>query len=758
MNIGDQIGTYTLVAPLGNGAMGMVWEAVLRGPRGFRRPVALKLLRAKGARETLVREARLGALLSHPNIVAVHDLGDVDDHLYVAMELVRGASVQQLAWEASLPAAAVVEIGLQAAMALTHFHGLMVEGLPSPLIHRDIKPGNLLVDRAGLVKVSDLGIARLAAEPRQLSGTPGYIAPEQLAGVEDVRADQFALGATLCVLATRRRPFGQGRQALARVRQADAWVQDHKLVAEVDAAVPGLGIIVGTCLQQNPNERYPDAGALTAALRALRGQVTGGPSLAELVARCVPGMAPVDAVHVALTASLEEGLPPRRGGNLPVGVRAYVGRRHALARVRAHIASGDPLVTLQGVGGAGKTRMAIELGHSVAATLRGGGWFCDLRTARTEREVSIAVADALGLQLGAGDLTAQVGRALRRLGPALVILDHLDRCVKPTGAALAEWFQIAPEVRFLATSRRALQLGTQRRITVGSLAVHDAMELFQQRAETRVSAADLPTLRTLVTRLDALPLAVELAAARTRSLSLSAILVRLEHRFELLQTTDTNTPARHRSMRASLDGSWELLSAREQSALAQLSVFEDEFTISAAEAVLDLQAWPEAPWALDVIWGLVDNSLVRSSTAADRFQLLDTVRAYAAEKRADPDGAAARHRAWYAQHGKSAALDPPDAGRQLQELFSERENLLGAVRSALVANDVEHIGALALAVSRALALAGPSALAIEILEAALPRSGDRSAEVAAALSRWRERDQADGGPRGAAATVGGPRR
>lgn len=232
---GARVGRYELVRLLGVGGAGQVWEATLLGPRGFRRPVALKLLRVAGSDEdeALQHEARVGAMLHHPNVVAVHELGEADGAWFVAMELVRGPTVSELLGRGPLSAADVLEIGVQACAGLAHIHR-------AGLVHRDLKLRNLLLDESGLVKIADLGIAALAGSARA-AGTWGYFPPEQAQGVAEPRSDLFALGVVLFRLATRRRPFPTDATALeviaGLVEGAAADVQEAREVAAASGAV-----------------------------------------------------------------------------------------------------------------------------------------------------------------------------------------------------------------------------------------------------------------------------------------------------------------------------------------------------------------------------------------------------------------------------------------------------------------------------------------------------------------------------------------
>ncbi len=305
---GRRVGRYRLERRLGRGGMGEVWAAVLEGPAGFRKPVALKLLRPRAgpddpeAVETLRREARIGALLSHPNLVGTYELGQADGRWFVAMELVRGPSTADLVRPGPLPPRAVLEVGVQACAGLHHAH-------LTGLIHRDVKPSNLLVDRTGLVKIADLGIARLSGASGPAAGTPGFMAPEQTDGAEDARADLFGLAATLYALALRRAPFGTGREATFAALSVEDRLRDPDFLGPLDGAVPGLGPVLARCLRAEPAARYPDAAALGVALRELRGVHAGTPGLLEVLGAGPDGPSATPAPPTRST--------PRRPGRRP---------------------------------------------------------------------------------------------------------------------------------------------------------------------------------------------------------------------------------------------------------------------------------------------------------------------------------------------------------------------------------------------------------------------------------------------------------
>jgi len=283
-----RFGPYILVSILGEGGMARVYRAVREGPMGFRKELAVKRIRTDLTRDddelvrSLVREARLGGSLRHPNVVDTYEFGSVGDQYYLAMEFVDGLTLSALIKGATLrdrrlPVGAVLDLMLQVCDGLAYAHDLTSpEGEPLHLVHRDLKPSNLIVSRAGQAKVMDFGIARSDADGTQMTadavvkGTPRFMSPEQLQtpGDLDRRSDLFALGGVLFEALT-------GCPLLASPTvEAQVWSimsgSFRSRLGMAEAALPAAGPILERCLQLEREDRYPDAAALAADLRELR--------------------------------------------------------------------------------------------------------------------------------------------------------------------------------------------------------------------------------------------------------------------------------------------------------------------------------------------------------------------------------------------------------------------------------------------------------------------------------------------------------
>jgi predicted ATPase/DNA-binding winged helix-turn-helix (wHTH) protein/Tfp pilus assembly protein PilF len=438
---------------------------------------------------------------------------------------------------------------------------------------------------------------------------------------------------------------------------------------------------------------------------------------------------------------------PSTASGLPAELDAFVGREIELAALGARLDAGDRLVTVMGTGGAGKTRLVCRYAATQMGDWPGGVYFCDLSEAITVGGITSSVARALNLSLGAEDAVQHIGNVIASRGRCLIVLDNFEQIVTHAAATLGVWMACATEARFIVTSRELLALKGEQVMSLGPLDLGGSgVELFVKRAQARRPDFVLtPTNRHDVARimalLDGLPLAIELAATRVSLFSPAQLLERLTDSFELL--ANARAPlTRHATLRASIDWSWRLLDPWEQAALAQCSVFVGAFTLQAAEAVIKLSVWSNAPPVLDVLQSLLDRSLVRAgSPIAGRsaqldvpsFKLLLSIREYAAAKLgggdfgADAvDAACRRHGRFYARSGTEDHLDATDRhGGQatLLRLGAELENLVAASQIALRCGDVEVAAPTVAACQRILESKGPFQLGIELGQQLLALTG-----------------------------------
>jgi predicted ATPase/DNA-binding CsgD family transcriptional regulator len=352
--------------------------------------------------------------------------------------------------------------------------------------------------------------------------------------------------------------------------------------------------------------------------------------------------------------------PPRSGtvrsGNLPTPAGALLGRSDDVESVVADLELAR-VVTLTGVGGIGKTRLAVEVGSQVRAAWPDGVWFAALETVTGPDEMLRSLLSVLSIETGRGSDLESLVEGLRDR-EAMLVLDNCEHVLDAVATVAKEVTSSCPAVRILATSREPLDIEGERTRRVRPLPTdHEgpAFELFRLRAAEGGTVIDLErdsdAILRICRRLDGIPLAIELAAARTRSLRPSDVADRLDDMFRLLTGGRRASTDRHRTLRATLEWSHGLLEEAERAVLARLSVFAGSFSLAAAEAVA--QEHGAGPGeTIDVLDRLVTRSLVVPIEHGDvsRFRLLEPVRQLAAEKlveRGEADDARERHTQWY---------------------------------------------------------------------------------------------------------------
>ena len=364
-------------------------------------------------------------------------------------------------------------------------------------------------------------------------------------------------------------------------------------------------------------------------------------------------------------------------GNLPSSPTPFVGRAMELAQVSNLLAREDVrLLTLTGPGGTGKTRLALETAAHLSAGYADGVWWVPLAPVRDPELVLETAAQALEAK---GDLAVHIAdRAM------LLLFDNFEQVVD-AAVDVARLLGSCPKLDLLVTSRESLHVTGEHEFHVPPLERSESVDFFLVRA--RASQPDFDadeTISEICRRLDDLPLALELAAARAKALSSQQILARLEQRLPLLTGGPRDAPERQRTLRATIEWSHELLSQEEQRLFARLTVFRGGWTLEAAEDVSGAD--------LDSLASLVDKSLV--GHAGDRYTMLETIREYALERfEASSDSAQVsdRHASFYLQLAESAEPELTGAGQLawLERLAQEHENLRGALEWYLARGKAE---------------------------------------------------------------------
>jgi predicted ATPase/predicted Ser/Thr protein kinase len=712
------VGRYQVSRVLGQGGMGVV---VLARDPDLDRKVAIKLLHASlaGQQARLLREGQAVARLRHPNVVTVYDVGRHGEALFIAMEYVPGETLRTwMHTRREVPV--VIETFHAAGLGLAAAH-------KAGLVHRDFKPDNVLIDADGRVVVTDFGLAQVDARetPEQIAieatidsgnlpspprsgsveltaagailGTPAYMSPEQFRAQElDARTDQYSFCVSLW-------------QALFGVRPFDLppGVVSLELLAEV------------VCAGANPEppaQHDVPAHIVTALRRGLAvDRAARFPSMEALLAA------------LKVREARQTNITPAAG---------FVGRAAERAEIEGAIAGGDRLLVLAGPGGGGKSRLAREVAHGLAASRAGGAWVCDLSSARSAVDVAAAIGGVLGVPPPASAspeaAVDALGHAVAARGPIVIVLDDSESALGAVAAAAPRLLELAPAAVVIVTTREHLALGDARVVEIGAMSEDDAVALLRERAAragARLGKGEGPALAQLADRLDRLPLALELAAARLRMLAPAQLVDRLGRGLDVLRGSGQASASasgasrggggsRHASLEAAIASSWEALDDIERDALVQCTVFQGGFTLDAAEAVVRLA--DEALMVIDVITALRDKSLLgstRDDIAGVRFHTYQSVRAYAAAKSEPGTIAAAvrRHAEHYVQAGELARAGAAgrDAVLHVGVLMKDVDNLAAAFDRHVATPPTVASGTASTALGETRALAVRAALVLE---------------------------------------------
>ena len=705
---------YRLERPLGQGGMAVVH---LAQDLKHGRKVALKVLGSDFSTEVsaarFLREIEIAAALNHPNILAVHDSGQAAGLLYYVTPYVEGMSLRdRLRRETRLPLEEALRITKEVADALGYAHARGV-------IHRDIKPENILL-QSGHAVVADFGIARAITsdpgtrnpaltQPGALIGTPDYMSPEQASGeVElDGRSDQYALACVLYEMLAGRPPFSGP-------------TVESVLLRHLTSVAPRI-----TDLQ--PDVPKPVAAALARAL-------------AKSPAERFSGMAAfVEAIEAP---DAPAGAPP------PAQLTSFIGRERETETVQ-DLLGGTRLLTLTGAGGSGKTRLALEVASRVSAEYPDGVAWVELASLGNPELVPHHVADALRVRRDGIRSAADALLEALRDREMLLVLDNCEHLVEACARLVEALLRGCPKLRVMTTSREALGVGGERAWLVPALTLpeadrpvtraaaltSEAIRLFVERSQAVRPSFELTdetaaAVAQICRRLDGLPLAIELAAARSRVLDPQQIAARLDDVFGLLSSGSRTALPRQRTLRGTIEWSHALLTEPERILFRRLAVFAGGFTIEAAEAVTAGDPLAAAD-VLDLLSGLVEKSLVLLETEAleGRYHMLETIRQFARERLAESGEVAElgrRHAAFFLDRVEAAETFLASRAGGWQERLEED---LGNLRAAADWYEQDP-GAVAAALRLAAALhwfwfgLGHYREARRRLEAALDRSGE----------------------------------
>ncbi|MGI8812936.1 MAG: protein kinase domain-containing protein [Pyrinomonadaceae bacterium] len=716
---GEKFSQYTIVSSLGVGGMG---EVYLAEDSSLGRPAALKFLAPEFALHgdhinRFIREARAASALNHPNICTIYEIND-GEHPYIAMEYIEGETLADMVRRRRRNVRQTLHIAVQIAAGLAEAHD-------KGIVHRDIKPANIIISSRGQVKILDFGLAKrferdgetaadqFLTKAGMILGTASYMSPEQARGQEvNAASDVWSFGVCIYEMLTGSQPFAgeTSTDTLAAVLTRDPEPPSVRF-PEIPEQLDNF---VLRALRRNRTERYADASEMLTELQAVRRQVdfeseTGPRTLRDDSSNeentHIFESATTEVVERKLTgADLVD--PEKRSNNLSRNFGAIIGRAKEKAAVISLLSDpGTPLVTLTGIGGTGKTRLAQAVGLELLPEFADGVFFIELSGVRRPDLVAATIASPLGIKDTGGRPVIELLKDHLRDKQMLLVIDNFEQVIE-AAPQLAELAGSAGRLKILVTSRVVLRLSVERELTVPPLSPpegdlrslsdfrsNEAVALFVERAisarpDFELTEQNAKTVGKICLRLEGLPLAIELAAARIRILNPEGILSRLEQRLQFLTGGPRDLPQRQQTIQNMVDWSYELLSPEEQTMFLALSVFAGGFRLEAAEAIAD-QHYETS--VLDLVSSLLDKSLVlrrEQHGGEPRFRMLDVVRDYAEaklESLGQLDERRRRHAEFFSRLAESAEpfLQAAQSAEWLDGLEFEHDNIRAAMQWSL---------------------------------------------------------------------------
>ena len=691
---GQRLGNYRLIRLLGTGGMASVYlaEHVHLGTQA-----AIKVLSShlqSNDLERFLAEARIIAHLEHPHIVRVLEFGVEADQPFLVMSYAPGGSLRQLhPTGTALPLDTVVSYVRQVAQPLHYAHD-------EHIIHRDIKPENMLLGRRNELLLSDFGLAVLshstdAQQVQQTAGTLAYMAPEQIQGQPCPASDQYALGVVVYEWLCGKRPF---RGSLAEIASQHLSVRPPSLRQQVPTIPSAIEEVVLQALSKDPGERFATVHAFALVMEETAREASSGQTQRELSSAYIGGISS----------------PPLK--ILPAPLTSLIGREQEVEEVCTLLRRPEVrLLTLTGTGGIGKTRLALQVATQLVNDFVNGVCFVSLAPISDPEQVLPAIGQTLGLKASSEHSWLDLLQTFFQHKRFFLILDNFEQVVT-AAPPLVPLLQKCPGLKILVTSRTLLHLGGEHHFPVAPLSIPDlkhlpdhtslaqyaAVALFVQRAQAlqpdfRLTPTNARAVAELCVRLDGLPLAIELAAARVPLLSPQALLARLGQRFALLTSGGQDAPARQQTLRNTIAWSYDLLDAKEQQLLRRLSVFVDGCTLEAVDGLYQALG-EETTNVFDGLASLLDKNLLQRSEQEDgepRFGMLETIREFgqdALTARGEAEVTRQAHALYYLRLAETAelALEGPQDAVWLARGEQEHDNLRAAMLWLLEGGETEQ--------------------------------------------------------------------
>ena len=687
--VDQQLGNYRLKQLLGKGAFA---EVYLGEHLYLNTPVAVKVLRSRLDSPTLtdfLTEARHVSHLVHPHIIRVFDFGLESEVPFLVMDYAPYGNLRLKHPSGSaVPLPTIVTYSMALASALQYAHD-------QHLIHRDLKPENVLLGPKHEVLLNDFGLALLTSHRESLQvqerfGTLPYMAPELIRGQPVPASDQYALAVIVYEWLCGHLPF---EGLTAHIANQHLYSDPPSFCGEHPDIPRAVEQVVLKGLSKEPAQRFVDVLSFARALEEASQTVSSPHSLAAL-----PAFSPPRA-----RSSLHN--LDKRYQNVPVPLTPLIGRERELQTLRELILRPEVrLLTLTGIGGIGKTPLALTLGNELQETFAQRVCFVSLATIYDSELVIAAIAHAFGLQESEDRSPMQHLKTLLHDKQLLLVLDNFEQ-VLLAAPQLSDLLSLCPQLKLLVTSRALLHIGGEYEFKVLPLEVPDMRHIPKRESLSKIASVALFVQRTqavlpgfqltdenardiaeICTRLEGVPLAIELAAAQSKLLPPKALLSRLLHPLEVLTGWRRDAPERQQTLLKTLDWSYNLLSSDEQTLFRRLAVFAGGCSLQAVEAV-SAALGSLTISVLDGVRSLVDKSVLRNiAFGADEphLSLLEMIRLYALKRLADSgelEQARDAHATYYLALAEEAESALVDADQPTWADQQERE--AGNLRAAL---------------------------------------------------------------------------
>jgi len=691
----QRLGRFTLVRELGRGGMGVVYLAT---DDTLGRNVAVKTLPDELAKDRdrlarLEREAKALASVSHPSVATIHALEESDSgSRFLVLEYVEGVSLHQRLREGPLSLKQTLRFAVQMAEALEAAHQRGV-------VHRDFKPSNVMITGEDRIKVLDFGLAKshvmdiapdqleastytaFNTQPGMVLGTPGFMSPEQSRGHElDHRTDIFSFGCVIFACLTGAGPFGGDNPSDAMAEMLTSEPPWSRLPEDTPTRLLELLIRM---LAKNREQRIGGMTEIVVVVREIRDQFASGSSVSAAVMK-----AP---------------------SNLPATVTTFVGRERELGEIRS-LWPRTRLLTLTGAGGCGKSRLAIRFVEDAFTDFVDGVCYVNLGSITSGDLVQQAILSGLGLKEEQSKSALGTAVEYLRARESIIFLDNCEHLIDDCAQVIDTLMQQCPGVKVVVTTRQSFGIagesiyhvpslstpGDTTSITADEAMRSEAVRLFVERAASasprfRLTDDNSGVVAQICKQIDGIPLAIELAAARVRSMPVGQVARRLDDSFRLLRGGSKMALERHQTLQATIDWSYGLLTEEEQTLLRRLAVFNGGWSLEAAEAVGSGDPIDELD-VIDYLSQLVEKSLVvyEESEGVARYRLLETMRQYALAKLVESPEAAGvrdRHLAYFVELVEVAEPELRGNAESFQRLAMEMDNIFAALGWAMSAPD-----------------------------------------------------------------------